>query len=66
MDKPGKPVKRKRPRRTFTPEFKAEAVRLCRAGDRNHPPALQEQSARSRLVVASSRYWANAVVSRDV
>jgi len=25
----------KRKRRTFTPEFKAEAVRLCRAGDRN-------------------------------
>jgi transposase len=35
MDKPGKTVKRKRPRRTFTPEFKAEAVRLCRAGDRS-------------------------------
>jgi transposase-like protein len=34
-DKPGKSVKRKRPRRTFTPEFKAEAVRLCRAGDRS-------------------------------
>jgi transposase len=35
MDKPGKTVKRKRPRRTFTPEFKAEAVRLCRVGDRS-------------------------------
>jgi transposase-like protein len=35
MDKPGKTVKRKRPRRTFTPEFKAEAVRLCRARDRS-------------------------------
>ena len=35
MDKPGKPVKKKRPRRTFTPEFKAEAVRLCRVGDRS-------------------------------
>jgi len=33
MDKPAKTV-RKRPRRTFTPEFKAEAVRLCRVGDR--------------------------------
>ena len=35
MDKPGKTVKRKRPRRTFTPEFKAEAVSLCRAGVRS-------------------------------
>jgi transposase len=35
MEKPGKTVKRKRPRRTFTPEFKAEAVRLCRVGDRS-------------------------------
>lgn len=34
MDKPAKTSKR-RPRRTFTPEFKAEAVRLCRAGDRS-------------------------------
>jgi transposase len=29
----GRAVSRKRPRRTFTPEFKAEAVRLCRVGD---------------------------------
>lgn len=35
MEKPAKTVKRKRPRRTFTPEFKAEAVRLCRVGDRS-------------------------------
>jgi transposase len=35
MDKPGKTVRKKRPRRTFTPAFKAEAVRLCRVGDRN-------------------------------
>jgi transposase len=35
MDKPGKTVRNKRPRRTFTPAFKAEAVRLCRVGDRN-------------------------------
>ena len=34
MDKPKKTV-RKRPRRTFTPEFKAEAVRLCKVGDRS-------------------------------
>jgi transposase len=35
MDKPGRTVRKKRPRRAFTPAFKAEAVRLCRAGDRN-------------------------------
>jgi transposase len=34
MDKPRKTV-RKRPRRTFTPEFKSEAVRLCKVGDRS-------------------------------
>lgn len=34
MDKPRKTV-RKRPRRTFAPEFKAEAVRLCKVGDRS-------------------------------
>ena len=34
MDNPRKTVKR-RPRRSFTPEFKAEAVRLCNAGDRS-------------------------------
>ncbi len=33
MGKPSKTVK-KRLRRTFTPEFKAEAVRLCKTGDR--------------------------------
>jgi cephalosporin hydroxylase len=35
MDKPGKTVRKKRPRRTFTPAVKAEAVRLCRIGDRS-------------------------------
>lgn len=33
MDKPTKTVK-KQLRRTFTPEFKAKAVRLCKTGDR--------------------------------
>ena len=33
MDKSKKSVKR--PRCSFTPEFKAEAVRLCRIGDRS-------------------------------
>ena len=32
MDKASNRVKR--PRRSFTPEFKAEAVRICRLGDR--------------------------------
>jgi transposase-like protein len=35
MDKPGKTVKKKLPRSTFKPEIKAEAVRLCRIGDRS-------------------------------
>jgi transposase len=30
-----KQKKKRRPRREFTPEFKAEAVRLCKVGDRN-------------------------------
>ena len=29
-----KKKKKRRPRRVFTPEFKAEAVRLCKVGDR--------------------------------
>jgi transposase len=28
-------VRRRRPRRSFTPEFKAEIVELCRRGDRS-------------------------------
>ena len=35
MDKPTKRAKR-RDRRSFTPEFKAEVERLCRAGDRSN------------------------------
>jgi transposase-like protein len=37
MDKPGKTVRKQRPRHTFTHafKFKAEAVRLCRIGDRS-------------------------------
>jgi len=34
MDKQTKTLT-KRPRRTFTPEFKAEAVRLCKVADRS-------------------------------
>lgn len=35
MDKQEKQRKQRRKRRAFTPEFKAEAVRLCRVGDRS-------------------------------
>jgi transposase len=35
MDKPGRTVRKKRSRRTFKPEFKAEAIRLRRVGDRS-------------------------------
>jgi transposase-like protein len=35
MDKAGRTARKKRPRRTFTPEFKAVAVGLCRVGDRS-------------------------------
>ena len=34
MAKTNKPPTKARPRRAFTPEFKAEAVRLCQVGDR--------------------------------
>ena len=32
----------RRPRRSFTPEFKAEAVRLCKAGDRTIRQVAQD------------------------
>jgi transposase len=37
MDSDSQPPARRKPRkrRSFTPEFKAEAVRLCRVGDRS-------------------------------
>ena len=35
MEKQSKHRKKARQRRTFTPQFKAEAVRLCRVGDRS-------------------------------
>jgi transposase-like protein len=34
MEKQNKNRKKARPRRTFTPQFKDEAVRLCQVGDR--------------------------------
>ena len=47
MDKPRETV-RKRPRRTFTPEFEAEAVRLCKVGDRTDLPP---ETVPSRILV---------------
>ena len=53
MDKPIKTVKGKRPRRTFTPELKAEAVRLCRAGDRGIAQVAEDLD----LTEAALREW---------
>ncbi len=52
MDKPGKTVRKKRPRRTFTPEFKAEAVRLCRVGDRSIAQVAKDLDQLPRLPAA--------------
>ncbi len=35
MEKPAKTVRKKWPRRMFSPAFKTEVVHLCRAGNRN-------------------------------
>ncbi len=43
----------KRKRRAFTPEFKAEAVRLCRVGDRSIPQVAKDLG----LVETSLREW---------
>ena len=53
MDKSGKTFKRKRPRRTFTPEFKAEAVRLCRVVDRSIAQVAKDLD----LTVTALREW---------
>jgi transposase len=50
MDKP-RPKRRKR--RSFTKEFKAEAVRLCRAGDRS----IARVAADLDLVETALRDW---------
>lgn len=42
-----------RKRRTFTPEFKAEAVRLCRAGDRT----VRQVAADLDLTETALREW---------
>ncbi len=52
MDKPNKPVK-KRLRRSSSSEFKAEAVRLCRVGDRSIAQVAMDLG----LIDASLREW---------
>ncbi len=52
MDKPDR-KRRQRTRRTFTPEFKAEAVRLCRLGDRS----IDEVARDLDLTENSLREW---------
>ena len=44
---------RPRPRREFTPEFKAEIVRLCQAGDRT----IAQIAAEFDLVNSAVRRW---------
>lgn len=45
--------KQKRKRRAFTPEFKAEAVRLCRVGDRT----IKQVAADLDLTETALREW---------
>ncbi len=44
-----------RPRRTFTPEFKAEVVELCRAGDRSIAQVARDLGLNQTTV----RNWVN-------
>jgi len=45
--------KKPRPRRSFTPEFKAEIVERCRVGDRSIPQVAKDFS----LVESAVRRW---------
>ena len=49
----GKPGKQRRKRRAFTAEFKAEAVRLCKVGDRS----IAQVAADLDIVGTSLREW---------
>jgi len=49
----GKPGKQRRKRRVFTAEFKAEAVRLCKVGDRS----ISQVAADLDIVGTSLREW---------
>jgi len=42
MAKQQQKQQQRRARRSFTPDFKAEAVRLCRAGDRSVPQVAKD------------------------
>ena len=48
-----KKTKVPRPRRYFTPEFKSEAVRLCKAGDRTVPQVTADLD----LTLTALRSW---------
>jgi transposase len=53
MESMGK--KKPRPRRSFTPEFKAEIVELCRRGDRSVGPIARDFD----LTETAVRLWAS-------
>ena len=61
MDKTRKTSKR-RPRRSFTPEFKAEAVQLCMVGDRSISQVAQDLD----LTESALRAWVREVESQPV
>lgn len=46
-------IKQKRPRRSFTPEFKAEVIELCRRGDRSIGAVARDLD----LTVTAVRDW---------
>ena len=53
MEKPNKSRRKARARRSFTPEFKAEAVRLCQVGDRT----IVQVAADLDLTESALRQW---------
>lgn len=67
--------KTRRPRRSFSPEFKAEAVRLCKVGDRTvrqvaqdldlTETALREWVARAEIDAGNGPEQALTTVERD-
>lgn len=61
MESMGK--KRPRPRRSFTPEFKAEIVELCQRGDRSIGRMRHEATIPDRFLVKGLRERSNDVVS---
>ena len=53
MEKQNKSRKKARPRRAFTPQYKDEAVRLCRVGDRT----VTQVAADLDLTETALRAW---------